>query len=72
MVRLIHKILSLAGLILLVFGVFLVVEARVLRSHTSPFSLSGDIGWALLGLTGLGLLLSGLVLFILGLALKER
>ena len=72
MVRLIQKVLSLAGLILFVFGLFFVIEARVLRSHTSPFTLSGNIAWALLGLTGLGLLFSGLVLFILGLALKEH
>jgi hypothetical protein len=62
----------LAGVVLFVFGLFFVVEARVLRSHNSPFNLSGDIGWALLGLTGLGLLFSGLVLSILGLALKEH
>jgi len=67
-----QKILALAGLILFVFGMFFVVESRVLRSHNSPFNLSGAIVWALLGLVGLGLLFLGLIVFILGLALNAH
>jgi len=71
-VRLIHKILFLAGLILFVFGLIFIAAGNIVRSHNSPFNLSGDILWATLDFIGLGLLLSGSVASILGLALKKQ